>query len=519
MNPIFSIGIQSLWDEVSHMPTGGVWWINTDRHEDAVSLLNQTLSAQPKEARVAVVCMGSDPKKIIKLDEDCGPQKIDLFSMQENESSLYFMRRDLLCSLDPTNFLVVVLCSNNAWKNIPPEKFHDWLSKSNKWVKYHRCTLLILSPGNNSDAQTSRLLSEYGSLAGLASLRYQGDGLLFDIAFWANEKGVSARQQLLIRQNNNGLELVQEELANVQPRTDEKAVFSNIAFLEGAPPLSEHWSVFDTNDAVFNAARSAQAATVIFVMGQNSQIEQLARYIHTLRRQRGTALKIVVRESVPSLRATDERLLLSCGANLVISHSSALSRCLTLIESVQNQQFSRRVPEDLTTLFSNTEPLKLKGYQKWDVFCEAVQKIVSNPLLPADGKGVLVALRPAPGLRVEQALTLCRPHRMGDIATIADKRLMIFLSFCRVNDLDIALNHIFPLPTGDIFSNRVIWFEDKQIAAELVNMQDVKPERWTKPLPVTTQPGKIINATHDGRHWRRYPEPHRLSADTGEQSS
>ncbi|KAA1047641.1 BcsE family c-di-GMP-binding protein, partial [Pseudocitrobacter sp. 73] len=160
MNPIFSIGIQSLWDEVSHMPTGGVWWINTDRHEDAVSLLNQTLSAQPKEARVAVVCMGSDPKKIIKLDEDCGPQKIDLFSMQENESSLYFMRRDLLRSLDPTNFLVVVLCSNNAWKNIPPEKFHDWLSKSNKWVKYHRCTLLILSPGNNSDAQTSRLLGK-----------------------------------------------------------------------------------------------------------------------------------------------------------------------------------------------------------------------------------------------------------------------------------------------------------------------------------------------------------------------
>lgn len=106
MNPIFSIGIQSLWDEVSHMPTGGVWWVNTDRHEDAVSLLNQTLAAQQKEARVAVVCMGSDPKKIIRLEEDRGPQKIDLFSMQENESSLYFMRRDLLCSLDPTNFLI-----------------------------------------------------------------------------------------------------------------------------------------------------------------------------------------------------------------------------------------------------------------------------------------------------------------------------------------------------------------------------------------------------------------------------
>ncbi|WP_170950043.1 BcsE family c-di-GMP-binding protein, partial [Enterobacter hormaechei] len=30
MDSIFSIGIQSLWDELRHMPVGGVWWVNTD---------------------------------------------------------------------------------------------------------------------------------------------------------------------------------------------------------------------------------------------------------------------------------------------------------------------------------------------------------------------------------------------------------------------------------------------------------------------------------------------------------
>jgi hypothetical protein len=59
-----------------------------------------------------------------------------------------------------------------------------------------------------------------------------------------------------------------------------------------------------------------------------------------------------------------------------------------------------------------------------------------------------------PGIRVEQALTLCRPNRTGDIMTIGDNRLVLFLSFCRVNDLDTALNHIFPcLP--EIFSRTV----------------------------------------------------------------
>lgn len=249
---------------------------------------------------------------------------------------------------------------------------------------------------------------------------------------------------------------------------------------------------------------------------QNNQIETLARQIHTLRRQRGSALKIVVRENNTSLRATDERLLLGCGANMVIPWNAPLSRCLTLLESVQGQQFNRHVPEDISTLLSMTQPMKLRGYQKWDTFCDAVGNMMSNTLLPADGKGVMVALRPVPGIRVEQALTLCRPNRTGDIMTIGDNRLVLFLSFCRINDLDTALNHIFPLPTGDIFSNRMIWFEDNSISAELVQMRALEPEQWAKPLTVKSDAKPILNARHDGHVWRRIPEPLRLLTENGE---
>ncbi|MBN0430304.1 cellulose biosynthesis protein BcsE, partial [Pseudomonas aeruginosa] len=136
-------------------------------------------------------------------------------------------------------------------------------------------------------------------------------------------------------------------------------------------------------------------------------------------------------------------------------------------------------------LLTWSQPLKLRGYQKWDAFCEAVHNVMTNTLLPPDSKGVMVALRPAPGLRVEQALTLCKPNRMGDIMTIGNNRLVLFLSFCRINDLDTALNHIFPLPTGDIFSNRMVWFEDKQILSEIVIMRGVEPARWNTPLPLS----------------------------------
>ncbi len=95
----------------------------------------------------------------------------------------------------------------------------------------------------------------------------------------------------------------------------------------------------------------------------------------------------MVRENNTSLRATDERLLLGCGANMVIPWNAPLSRCLTLIESIRGQQFNRHVPEDISTLLSMTQPMKLRGYQKWDTFCDAVGNMMSNTLLPADGKG------------------------------------------------------------------------------------------------------------------------------------
>ena len=439
--------------------------------------------------------------------------------MPAKTDGLYFMTRDVQCSIDPDHYLLILKCSNNALQNIPVEKLLHWLEKINKWAKFQNCTLLVINPGSNNDKLVSLLMSQYRSLSGLASIHDQADSYLYDVAFWCNEKGVSARQQLTLKLIEGEWHLARLEETVVQPRSDEKRILSHLAVLEGAPALSENWSLFETNEALFHEARTTQAATIVFSLTQNNQIETLARQIHTLRRQRGSALKIVVRENNTSLRATDERLLLGCGANMVIPWNAPLSRCLTLLESIQGQQFNRHVPEDISTLLSMTQPMKLRGYQKWDTFCDAVGNMMNNTLLPADGKGVMVALRPVPGIRVEQALTLCRPNRTGDIMTIGGNRLVLFLSFCRINDLDTALNHIFPLPTGDIFSNRMVWFEDDQISAELVQMRLLAPEQWGMPLPLTQSSKPVINAEHDGRHWRRIPEPMRLLDDAVERSS
>ena len=130
MDPIFSLGIQSLWDELRHMPAGGVWWINADREEDAISLVNQTIASQSENAKVAVAGMGYDLRNILQLEPDHGPKKIYLFSMPNHEKGLYFFSRDILCTIEPENYLLILLCANNAWKNIPAANLHRWLIRN-----------------------------------------------------------------------------------------------------------------------------------------------------------------------------------------------------------------------------------------------------------------------------------------------------------------------------------------------------------------------------------------------------
>ncbi len=287
MDNVFTLGISSLWDEVCHMPVGGVWWLNVDRYADAVSLFNQTLAAQAKNSHVAALVMGNKPKDIISLDHTHGPDNIALFTLPNRPQALEEIHRDLVCSLEPGNYLFILLCAENAWQNINNEKLCAWVEKTSRWAQYHRCAFLAINSAQDIDRQLTPLLREYRSLSGLASIRYQGDRHIFDIAWWGSDKGISAQQQLMVQHDDAGWRLAQDAETSVQPRSDEKAILSHVRVLEGAPPLSEYWTLFDTNDEVFNAGRTAQAATILFSITQNTQIEQLGRYIHTLRRQPG----------------------------------------------------------------------------------------------------------------------------------------------------------------------------------------------------------------------------------------
>jgi hypothetical protein len=64
-------------------------------------------------------------------------------------------------------------------------------------------------------------------------------------------------------------------------------------------------------------------------------------------------------------------------------------------------------------------------------------------------------------------------------------RVILFLSSCRFNVLDKAVKFIFSLPHDELFANRIIWFEDNQILAEISNIKKMTPMALQELTPVS----------------------------------
>ncbi|MDK1705494.1 cellulose biosynthesis protein BcsE [Serratia rubidaea] len=481
----FSLGIRQIWEELSVMQSPGFYWINSDRQLDANLLCRQIIAAQSADSRAALICSGERPDALLNDLASPALHKLPLYTLPEKKAALLSLSDDLTRALKPRNRLLILLAHASLWQTFTRDEIHAWLRELGHWLRRRQCTLVVLSHGNGVNKLRGQLAAQHRVLDGLANLQWQQDSAQYLVNWWGTASGVNANQLLTLYAAQQGWQGEDDQKpVPSAARNDDHLYLAEQRVLEGAPPLSANWQLLANNAQLAQQGMLMLSATLVFALYHSEEIETLAQQIHSLRRQRGNGLKIVVREMRASLRYSDERLLLACGANLIVPHVAPLSRFLTMLEGIQGQRFSRHVPADIDVLLSGLRPLQLKGYLRPDDFTAAVHSLMGNTLLPEDGKGVMVALRPAPGLRAEQAMTLCQLRRFGDVMTVAQGRLLLFLSTCRINDLDTALRHILRLPVEEAFSNRVVWYQDADINSEIKRMAQgiAAPARQETPI-------------------------------------
>lgn len=454
-----SLAIHGLLDQQIALRVGGLYWVTVDQPADAKLLARQFLEAIPERVPATlIVCAGSVQNIISDLSPDRGPDTLKLFEIAQKvaDPALTTLTRDLnRVGIGPGSQILLVMPTNSWADSITANQLQRWCEHLRSWLQARNATLLVIAHGEAAPLH-AQWLQLNQTLSGLSRLyRHNGD-IRYQLHFWHNDMGVSAGYEFKLSIQDNALTLISDPESDTRSRVadDQHVYLAERTVLEGTPSLSKHWYLFESRQALFEEARTARAATIIVGIDNSHQLLELAQQLHDLREHCGPALKIVVREMEPAVRYRDERLLLACGANLIVPDGTLLSRFLSLIESVQGQRWQHAQNNDFATLLERQRPPQIRGLVSCREFYETVEQIYSDN--SGEVTHQLVRFQPVPGLDDELFLSQMCLRRYGDIACLLNGDLYLFLFACRADGLDPALGNICRLPWRDLFLQRQV---------------------------------------------------------------
>lgn len=449
-----SLAITQLQPEFTRLRQGGVYWLACSvlEHSDLVGA--GLLGASGTVGRAVVVGLGRSPQPMLdRLEANEGPSRIQLYQVPQThlQSAFATLQTDLSRAAGRHPTLCLVQLPSVLLDALGDPQLGVWCQRLKEWALTRGNTVLLLAHG---DAATlaPRLVPLNRYCAGVAQLYPHRGALQYLVHYWANTLGVVAHREFRVEIGDQQLHCVAAEDSILQPAqeiNDRFLYLAHAAVLEGAPPLSPAWRLYDSWSTLVVPALQAQAASVLFGISENDQVDDLARSLYRLRRERGNALKLVVREMAPCLRYADERLLLECGANLVVPPSTRLPRFLSLLDTLQGHRWQGALPDDPARLIRAHRPPDVGGIVPAMEFRQIV-----GALLGAEDRRVesaLLVLQPVAGLRPEQALRQCTIRRRGDLACVYRGQIRLFLFACRSDGIERALGNLFRLPWQEMF--------------------------------------------------------------------
>jgi len=433
---------------------GGLYWVAADQAGDAAALASQCLAAMPAQARATLACCGHQSQALAAtLAADAGPGELALFDIDEGDIGLALkaLVGELTRTVKAPGSVIVLMLPASAWLSDIAPGLRHWCETLGQWLARRQSTLLVISHGQAPQLH-ERLLRLNETLSGLAQLYRRDGGIRYQLHYWHSALGVCSGQELELQLGEQGFALSASEQASPQlTHTDDQRIYlTQRSVLEGSPALSDQWRLFEDRDDLLLQARQARAASVIVAIDSNQEVEGLARQLHALRERCGSSLKIIVREIEPCLRYRDERLLVSCGANITVPYGTTLAYFFSIIDSVQGQTWRHSRNTDFQSLFERLRPPAERGLMMPSEFLATVTRIYGGAA--GEISHQLLKLTPRGGLDIEQYLNQISLRRFGDIACVVDGDFYLFLFACRADGLEPALGNICRLAWRDLFS-------------------------------------------------------------------
>jgi len=495
----FSLSIPHLREEWAQLRQGGLYWVLCAQVDEADSLSRQVLAGLSAESQAILVLCDREPATLLDaLAADQGPGTLWPYAFAERDAASVLPRlgRELWRLRVPRNQLILLVAPASCWEAFADPALEAWCAELQRWLMQCGCTLLVLSYGQ-VERLAGHLLANNEFLSGLAQLSHSDGAPRYRLHYWRNALGVQAAVEARLLRTASGYVCQAEGAGDaVFPVASDRHLYlARRIALEGAPPCSEHWFLYDDDASLLAAAEKATAACLVFVVADNGQVAALAECLYRLRRQRGRALRLVVREIAPCLRYLDERLLLLCGATLIVPFGTRLPRFLGLLDSLSEQLWSRSLPESLEATLQRLRPPPIHGQLPVHEFA-AVVATLSGVGQEGEVEHLLLRLRPQEGLALSWVVGQCRLRRAGDLSCTADGDLWLFFFACRPDVVEIALEHVFRLPWRELFDGYRICPDTEELqaavaASEAERLPEPEEVPCVSPLAKSLTPRRV----------------------------
>ncbi|WP_282131838.1 cellulose biosynthesis protein BcsE [Pseudoalteromonas aliena] len=307
--------------------------------------------------------------------------------------------------------------------------------------------------------------------------------------YWSHSTGVIADKQYQLTLQNNQYVVqenkIEENTFNNNHFNDESDVWLVQSSVPEGTKLPAHYRTVKENNDLFNRGPRLKAATLVFSVTRYTDLALLAKQCFELRKNCGRWLKLVIQNVDGIIRHQDECLFLTLGVNLILYSFSEPSRLLSQIQSIQGFKFSRPLPPSVDDVLQYTENTFSKGYLPFIDFTNQVEKH-SDSAVNLGVSGVLVILELLPRIDPIHPLHLFHIKREGDVFSVVDNKVYLYLHACRENDVTNAINHLFKLQTSDFFSRQNIISDHFYIQQECKQLRrfykDKQIDDFTKQL-------------------------------------
>ncbi|WP_063655309.1 cellulose biosynthesis protein BcsE [Aliivibrio fischeri] len=349
------------------------------------------------------------------------------------------------------------------------KKLNEWSIKTTSTINlfvYGRDTHLI----KKSITQNPNLCVGYANYQSIDKNTY-----LEHVYYWGLNTGMNGESETYHSLHNNSATNYNikhpHSLSSSANLDDEDTVYIAKTAIEYGYKIPDTMICASTNVELVNSLTSVSKAAIVLSCSEQNDVSELGMQAFQLRQRYGQQIKIIIKEMKPCLRYADEMYLLQAGINLIVHFGTRFSRMQSGIEMLKGQIFTRPLPSSIEELLSfHVETIAVKGFVDFNRFIYYTKTFLSQ-LETSQTQFALIKLERLPNIKIANYLSMCSIQREGDIMTITNDSMYLFLQGVRINDLATALHNIFKLPIQDIFISETSFTSIGRIEHELHHIE------------------------------------------------